>query len=49
VIVLGGGIARASALFLPATRKALSFPTKIAISTLMDEAPLAGAGVRWFL
>ena len=48
-IVLGGGIARASALFLPATRKALSFETKIAISTLMDEAPLAGAGVRWFL
>jgi len=48
VIVLGGGIARASALFLPATRKALSFSTKIAISTLMDEAPLAGAGVHWF-
>jgi glucokinase len=48
VIVLGGGIARASNLFLPATRKALSFPTQIAISTLMDEAPLAGAGVHWF-
>jgi glucokinase len=48
VIVLGGGIARASALFLTATRNALAFETKIAISTLMDEAPLAGAGVHWF-
>jgi glucokinase len=48
VIVLGGGIARASALFLPATRKALAFQAQIAISTLMDEAPLAGAGVHWF-
>jgi glucokinase len=48
VIVLGGGIARAAHLFLPATRKALSFKAEIAISTLMDEAPLAGAGVHWF-
>jgi glucokinase len=48
VVVLGGGIARASALFLFATRKALSFETKLAISALMDEAPLAGAGVHWF-
>jgi glucokinase len=48
VIVLGGGIARAAALFVPATRKALAFETRIAISILMDEAPLAGAGVRWF-
>ena len=48
VIVLGGGISRASSLFLPATRKALDFPTTLAISTLMDEAPLAGAGVHWF-
>lgn len=48
VVVLGGGIARASALFLPATRKALTFATEIAISVLMDEAPLAGAGGAWF-
>jgi glucokinase len=48
IVVLGGGIARASTLFLPATRKALTFETKLAISTLMDEAPLAGAGVHWF-
>jgi predicted NBD/HSP70 family sugar kinase len=49
VIVLGGGISRASHLFLPATRKALiGFSPKIAISLLMDEAPLAGAGLNWF-
>jgi glucokinase len=50
VIVLGGGISRAANLFLPATRKALAgFSPKISISTLMDEAPLAGAGVHWFM
>jgi glucokinase len=48
VVVLGGGISRASALFLPSTRKALTFPTQLVLSTLMDEAPLAGAGVHWF-
>lgn len=50
VVVLGGGISRASALFLPSTRKALApgFAPKIAISTLMDHAALAGAGVHWF-
>jgi glucokinase len=50
IIVLGGGISRASHLFLPATRKALApgFAPKIAISTLMDHAPLTGAGVHWF-
>jgi glucokinase len=50
VIVLGGGISRAAHLFLPATRQALvpGFSPKIVISTLMDEAPLAGAGVHWF-
>ncbi|HEY9125857.1 MAG TPA: ROK family protein [Acidobacteriaceae bacterium] len=48
VVVIGGGIARASALFLPATRKALTFPTKIAVAELMDEAALAGAGVHFF-
>ena len=50
IIVLGGGISRASALFLPSTRKALApgFAPKIAISTLMDHAPLAGSGVHWF-
>jgi glucokinase len=50
VIVLGGNISRASHLFLPATQKALApnFAPKIAISSLMDQAALAGAGVHWF-
>jgi glucokinase len=49
VIVLGGGISRASHLFLPATRKALvGFSPTIVVSSLMDHAPLAGAGVNWF-
>ena len=48
VIVIGGGIARASALFLPATRKALNFSTTIVTAALMDEAALAGAGVHFF-
>jgi predicted NBD/HSP70 family sugar kinase len=48
VIVFGGGIARASALFMPVTRKVLTFPTQVVVSALMDEAPLAGAGVHWF-
>jgi len=50
IIVLGGNISRASHLFLPATQKALApgFAPKIAISSLMDHAPLTGAGVHWF-
>jgi glucokinase len=49
VIVLGGGISRAAPLFLPATRKALvGFAPRILVSTFMDQAPLAGAGVYWF-
>ena len=49
VIVLGGGISRAAPLFLPATRKALAgFSPEIVVSTLMDDAPLVGAGVHWF-
>ena len=48
VVVLGGGVARAAALFLPSARKALAFPTTVVISALMDEAPLAGAGVHFF-
>jgi glucokinase len=52
VVVLGGGIARASQLFLPAIRKALAgtnqAPPVLAISTLQDQAPLAGAGVHYF-
>jgi len=49
VIVLGGGISRAAPLFLPATRNFITgFSPKIAISALMDEAPLVGAGTHWF-
>jgi glucokinase len=51
VIVLGGGIARAAQLFLPETRKALSAHPKLpvlAVSTLMEQAALVGAGVHWF-
>ena len=49
VIVLGGGISRAAHLFLPATRKALiGIHAQLVISALMDQAPLAGAGVHWF-
>ena len=49
VIVLGGGISRASQLFLSATRKALvGFSPTIVVSSLMDQAPLAGAGFHWF-
>jgi glucokinase len=49
IIVLGGGISRASYLFLPAARKALvGFSPTIVVSSLMDQAQLAGAGVNWF-
>ncbi len=51
VVVMGGGIARAWQLFLPETRKALSVQGSapvLAISTLMDQAALVGAGVHWF-
>jgi len=50
LIVLGGGISRAHQLFLPATEKALApnFTPKIAISSLMDQASLTGAGVHWY-
>lgn len=49
VIVFGGGISRAHHLFLPTTRKVISgMHPELVISRLMDEAPLTGAGVRWF-
>jgi glucokinase len=47
-IVLGGGISRAAALFLPAAERELAevaIPLKI--SELFDRAPLVGAGVAW--
>ncbi len=49
VIVLGGGISRAASLFLPATRAALTdFHPRIAVSTLLDQAPLVGAAHHFF-
>ncbi|MFC5864306.1 ROK family protein [Acidicapsa dinghuensis] len=49
VIVFGGGISRAHHLFLPAARRAMTgIHAELVISRLMDEAPLTGAGVRWF-
>ncbi len=48
VIVLGGGISRASSLFLPAAGDALTaISPRIAISTLMDQAPLVGAAYHF--
>jgi glucokinase len=51
VIVFGGGIARASQLFFPETRKALAASPPVAVlvvSRLLDEAQLTGAGAHWF-
>lgn len=50
VVVLGGGISRSSHLFLPTAQQELQ-GTKIElrVSQLMDNAPLVGAGVAWFL
>jgi glucokinase len=49
VVVLGGGIARSSHLFLPAAKAELA-GTKFEVRTaeLWENAPLAGAGVAWF-
>jgi glucokinase len=49
VVVLGGGIARSAALFLPAAQSALpGSSTLLRISELLDRAALAGCGVAWF-
>jgi glucokinase len=47
-IVLGGGISRAAALFLPAAEKELANPAiQLRVSNLFERAPLIGAGVSW--
>jgi glucokinase len=47
-VVLGGGIARAAALFLPATEKELAdIALPLRVSPLFDQAPLIGAGISW--
>jgi len=49
VVVLGGGISRSAHLFLPQAQQELNgLPLELRISTLMDQAPLVGAGVAWF-
>jgi glucokinase len=48
VVVLGGGIAKSAALFVPATRSVLA-PTKarLAVSSLFELAAIVGAAVAW--
>lgn len=47
-IVLGGGISRAAALFLPAAEEELSDAAiTLRVSSLFDQAPLIGAGIGW--
>ena len=49
VIVLGGGISRSAHLFLPQAQQELNDRhLELRVSTLMDQAPLVGAGVAWF-
>ena len=49
VIVLGGGISRSPQLFLPAAQQELNaVHAEFRVSTLLDNAALAGAGVKWF-
>ncbi len=49
VVVLGGGIARSAALFLPAAQRELpGSAIQLRISELQDRAALAGCGVAWF-
>ena len=47
-VVLGGGIARAAQLFLPAVEREIAgLDFRVVISTLFDRAPLAGAAHYW--
>lgn len=49
VVVLGGGIARSSQLFVPfAMHELAGLPINLRITELDDRAPLIGAGVSWF-
>jgi predicted NBD/HSP70 family sugar kinase len=47
-IVLGGGIAHAAELFLPAAERELADPAiQLRVSDLFERAPLIGAGLSW--
>ena len=49
VVVLGGGISRSAALFLPFTQEQLEgLNLQLRVSALGDSAPLVGACVAWF-
>jgi glucokinase len=49
IVVLGGGISRSAHLFLPTAQRELDgLNAPLLISTLLDHAPLVGAGVAWF-
>ena len=49
VIVLGGGIAHSSPLFLAAAQRELEeLKVELRISLLWEKAPLVGAAVAWF-
>ncbi|MDE3188931.1 MAG: ROK family protein [Acidobacteriota bacterium] len=49
VVVLGGGISRSAALFLPFAEEELAgLNLQLRVSALGDSAPLVGAGVAWF-
>lgn len=49
VVVLGGGISRSAALFLPFAEKQLEdVKLTLRVSALGDRAPLVGAAVAWF-
>ncbi len=48
MVVLGGGISRSSQLFMPFTEEVIHrLGFSVVMSTLMDRAPLAGAGQFW--
>jgi glucokinase len=48
MVVLGGGISRSSQLFLPVVEKQIAgLGFRVVTSTLLDQAPLAGAGQFW--
>jgi glucokinase len=49
IVVLGGGISRSAHLFLPTAQRELDgLSARVVVSTLLDHAPLVGAGVAWF-
>jgi len=49
VVVIGGGISRSANLFMPDAVRALDgLNVELRVAKLQDNAPLVGAGVKWF-